>query len=131
MTYETACRQIKELFETEWGNTTTVLYPNEIEDIGNPDFFARLNILPGSGRVICVGGKNHQRVGSVIVQLFAKAGTGQDDLGFLEEKATLIFLQNNIDGIRFYNVGANRIGNDGNGYYQSNVNINFTFETKV
>lgn len=128
MTYEQVCRQIKELFESNWGNIIPIIYPNEIENIGDSNFFGRLTIRPGSGRQVAVGGNQHRRTGVIIIQLFIEQGTGQDAMGALEEKAVKIFTENILSGIFFFNAGADRIGPDGRGYYQSNVNVSFQFD---
>jgi len=128
MTYEQACRLIKEHFEARWQSLTPVIYPNETEDIGNPTHFARLTIRPGSGMQVAVGGRKHRRIGVIIVQLFAEQNTGQDAIGALEEKAVNVFTDYNVSEIHFYNVGADRIGLDGRGYYQSNVKTSFQFD---
>lgn len=128
MTYEEACRKIKEHFEAEWGGITPMIYPNEVEDIGSPMYFGRMTIRPGSGRQAAVGGKQHRRTGVTIIQLFAEQGTGQDAIGALEEKAVKAFTDYTVSGIRFFDVGADRIGPDGRGYFQSNVNASFQFD---
>lgn len=130
ITYEQACRQIKEHFETEWGDMIPMIYPNEIEDIGSPTYFGRMTIRPGSGQQVAVGGRQHRRTGVIILQLFAEQGTGQDALGSLEETAVKIFTDNMVPDIRFFDVGADRVGPDGKGYYQSNVNASFQFDVK-
>jgi len=128
MTYEQACRAIKEHFEAQWGGIIPMIYPNEIEDIGSPAHFGRMTIRPGSGRQVAVGGRQHRRTGVVIVQLFAEQGTGQDAIGALEETAVKVFTDYNVSDIYFFDVGADRVGPDGRGYYQSNVNASFQFD---
>lgn len=128
MNYESACRAIKEHFESRWGEIIPIIYPNEIEDIGNPPYFGRMTIRPGSGRQVAVGGRQHRRIGVVIVQLFVEQDTGQDAIGALEEQAVRIFIDHVVPGIHFFDVGADRIGLDGRGYFQSNVNASFQFD---
>ena len=130
MTYEQACRKIKEHFETEWGDIIPMIYPNEIEDIGSPEYFGRMTIRPGSGRQVAVGGRQHRRQGVIIVQVFAAQGKGQDALGALEEIATRIFTDHVLANIRIFDAGADRIGSDGHGYFQSNINASFQFDVK-
>lgn len=127
-TYEQACRKIKQHFKDNWGDIIPIIYPNEPEDLGGVPYFGRLTIRPGSGRQVAVGGKQHRRIGTVIVQLFVEQGKGMDDIGALEEEATRIFTKYKIPGIYFFNVGADRVGQDGRGYYQSNVNASFQFD---
>lgn len=129
MTYEEATRKIKNLIGDQWSDVTTILWPNEIEDsLGDPDYYARVSILPSSGSQVAVGGNMHRREGVTIIQLFARQGYGLSALAALEEKAVQIFTENTLSGIRFYDEGADRIGVDGNGYYQSNVVAAFQFD---
>ncbi len=128
LTYESACRIIKEHFKKQWDGATAFIYPNEIEDIGSPAYFGRMTIRPSSGQQVAVGGKQHRRTGTVIVQLFAEQGTGQDAIGALEEQAVQVFMDHGLP-IYFFDVGADRIGSDGKGYFQSNINASFQFDT--
>lgn len=128
MNYETACRKIADLFEAQWNEATPVIYPNEVEDLGEVPQFARLTIRPSSGRMIAVGSRQHRRQGLVTVQIFVEQGTGQALMGALEEMATSIFEQANLSNITFFEAGADRVGYDGRGYYQSNVNASFQFD---
>lgn len=127
MNYESACRIIKEHFESKWVDIVPMIYPNEVEDIGEVPYFGRMTIRPSSGQQVAVGGKQHRRTGTVIVQLFAEQGTGQDAMGALEEKAVQVFMNHGLD-IYFFDIGADRIGPDGKGYFQSNVNASFQFD---
>ena len=128
MTYEEVCRKIREHFESQWPANVPMIYPNEIEDIGHPKYFGRLTIRPASGSQIAVGGLQHRRQGITIVQIFQAEGTGTDAIGALEEKATRIFSDFILAGIRFFDVGADRVGPDRHGYLQSNVNASFQFD---
>lgn len=125
MTYEQAVNDIINLFKNNW-SATQVIYPNEVEDIGTPDYFVRLTVRPVRARQVAVGAKKHRRLGVVTAQVFVKQDTGVSDLGALEEMATNIF--QDLNGIHFQNVGADRIGKDGYGYYQSNVNADFRWD---
>ena len=128
MTYESVTRKIQQLVESQWSNVTPMGMPNEVETFSDPDYFGRLSILPVSGSQVAVGGKMHRRRGVVIIQLFARQGLGLSGLGSLEEKAVQIFTGYPIAGIEFQETGADRIGQDGKGYYQSNVSSAFNFD---
>jgi len=128
MTYEQACRMIKDHFESHWPQYIPMIYPNESEDLGFPDQFGRITIRPSSGRQVAVGGRKHRRRGMVMVQLFVLQGTGQDNIGAMEEMATQIFTDHLVPNIRFSDVGADRLGNDNYGYFQSNVNASFQYD---
>ena len=130
MTYEQACRKIKEHFEALWTDAVPMIYPNEKEDLGDVKRFGRMTIRPASGRQVAVGGRKHRRQGLTTIQLFVAQGTGIHEVGAMEEMAARIFTDHIVPGIRFSHVGADRAGNDGYGYYQSNVNASFQFDVK-
>ena len=128
LTYEQAGRRIEDHFKEKWNGVTPIVYPNRKEDLGEVPMFGRMTIKPSRGRQVAVGGRMHRRTGVIFIQLFVEQGTGQNTIGALEEKATRIFTDHAIPDIRLYDVGANRIGHDGRGYYQSNVTANFDYD---
>lgn len=128
LTYERMRRNISNHFKEKWDGITPAIYPNKEKDVGNAEQFVRLNILPSGGRQVAVGGRNFRREGIVVVQIFVLQGTGQGTLGALEEKATRIFEEARLPGIKIYEVGADYAGPDGRGYFQSNIKARFRFD---
>jgi uncharacterized protein YkuJ len=128
LTYERTRRAITEYFKEQWGDITPVIWPNEEKDIGNAQKFIRFNIMPSSGRQYAVGGRNFRREGLVLVQIFVLQGSGQYTLGALEEEATRIFEDAGLPGIKIFDAGADYVGLDGRGYFQSNVRASFNFD---
>src|SRR6056297_2426969 len=109
MNYEEADRKIKYLIDSEWSSVTSIVWPNEIEDsLGDPDYFARVSIFPVSGRNVAIGPNCHRRRGVIMMQLFARQGTGTAALGALEEKAVRVFTDNAVSHLRFFDAGADR-----------------------
>lgn len=129
LSYETAVRRIVDHFKEQWEAGIPVAYPNEREDFGDVEAFARLTVKPSNGRHAAMGARKHRRQGTIIIQVFVRENTGVSLLGALEEHAARAFLGNPVSDIRCFDIGANRIGSDGFGYYQSNVNIVFQYDT--
>jgi len=130
MTFEQVQRKIIDHFKALWTLPAPVAFPNKREDFGDVDIFARVKISFTGGRHVAVGRLKHRRRGVVLVQIFVRQNTGVEDLAALEEIVTRMFTRHTLSGVRFFDVGpADRAGEDGYGYYQSNVNAAFTFDT--
>jgi len=132
MTYAAAHAAIRQRFETQWGATTAVQYPNR--EFTVPDAsWVRLNIVQAASQWASLGdpGNNTERnFGQVNVQIFTKSGDGEGEGIELADQAKAVFRswRDATSGVRFLVPPyARQIGVDGK-WYQINVVAPFQFD---
>jgi len=125
------------LFNEAWADRTPVEWPNLVVDAGAAPLsqgnvpWARVSVLHGGGSQSSLGpegGRLFEGHGQVVVQVFVPAGKrGLVDADALASAAVSAFRGKTRDGVRFEQVGARTIGNDGP-WYQVNVTADYEFD---
>lgn len=138
MSVATHAAAIRSRFNTEWGATTPVAWPNAAFTPPNPpNPWVRLTILPataGQRTLAPVGSRTFRAGGLIVVQVFTPENEGDGENQTLCEQVAAIFRGVTASGIRY--AGPNgesprirSIGNDGAGWYQQNVEIPFSADS--
>ena len=132
MTYVVAHASIRARFETQWGGTTAVQYPNQKFIV--PDApWVRLNIVSAGSDWAGFGdpGNNPERnFGQVTIQIFTESGEGEGAGLALADTARGVFRQwrDAASGVRvLVPPYARQVGIDGK-WYQINVVAPFQFD---
>jgi hypothetical protein len=129
VSYATEAAAIRSRFNTEWGATTSVAWPNVAftPTTGTP--WVRLTILPADAAQTTMGtngGGVFEYTGLVNVQVFVPENEGDGEARTLAEQVCGIFRGVTAGGITY--VGptgegpyTQTVGNDGAGWFQINV----------
>ena len=131
MSYETAVKNIRAHFATQWGSTTPVAYDDVPFTIPNGQTWVRLNIAHVDGYQASIGSPNSNRFrrdGLITAQVFQPQGQGSIDARKKADMIVADFLNAETSGIIYYDVQAREIGSDGAGWYQINVLIKFRYD---
>ena len=132
MTYAVAHAAIRTRFETQWGATTAVQFPNVKFNVPNSSW-VRLNIEQAGANWAGFGdpGNNPERnFGQVTMQIFTESGEGEGTALALADAARAVFRswRDAASGVRFLVPPyARQIGPDGK-WYQTNVVAPFQFD---
>ncbi|UXO93744.1 structural protein [Pseudanabaena phage Pan1] len=133
MTIDAAHTAIRQRFETLWGVTTPVQYPNVKFDAPEDAPWVRLSIIDTDARWASMGvpDSNIERhLGQVTVQIFVPSGTGEGSATEYADQVKAIFRswRDATSGLRFLVPPyARTIGVDGK-WYQVNVVAPFEFD---
>ena len=130
MKFGAAEAAIRGYFNTGWGSTTPIAWPDLTFTPPNATW-VRFSMKNDDGFQASMGdpGNNrHRRIGTVFIQVFQPQGQASTDARAKADKAADIFLANTLTGVLFKNVNARDIGPDGNGFYQWNVTANFQYD---
>lgn len=131
MGYATAHNELRNRFNSQWGVTTPIAWPNVKFDVPAPSTywcrFAISDFTGNEGTQNSIGGitNNNRYTGSVIVQLFGPLDKGNGQLLAYADQVLSIFGNwggTNIQCRRGY---VKDIGPDGQGFYQINVTVPF------
>lgn len=135
-TLNEARERIYQEFSDNWGATSVYVFANEKPPDNFPpaDVWARVSVQHRASAQESLGdagARKFERLGSVIVQCFAPldTGTGSASAGadFLAQTALGIFEGASLDpeNVRFVAATVREIGDDGTGYWQTNVEADF------
>lgn len=133
MTIEAAHNAIRARFETQWGATTPVQYPNVKFESPDESPWVRVAIIDADANWASMGvpGSNIERHrGQVTVQIFVPSGTGEGAATEYADQVKAIFRswRDAPSGLRFLVPPyARTIGVDGK-WYQVNVVAPFEFD---
>lgn len=122
-------------FVTAWADATPYSLQNEDLSTDNLSEWARIVVLNTASQqdtLGVAGSRQFERLGSAIVSIFVKGGTGTQRLDELAAIAVNAFegFTFTISSVTFLDVTVNEIGPD-ESWYQYNVVANFRyFETK-
>ena len=130
-TYSEAVIDMIDFFDTQWASRTLVLQgTDDPRDIPN-DSFVRFNFLHTVGNQASIGSPNaniFRSFGIITIQVF----NPQSNYGIKVRdfaSAILELYNGTVDSeIHYYNARVNEVGNDGNGFNQSNVVIEFYYD---
>lgn len=126
------------LFNTEWGTTTPISWPNRDFTPPVSQEWVRFSVVPADAFKIEIGSGNNQTrtVGLVFVQVFVPVGSGDGRAGELASLAIEVFADKDIqvfdpaDGVTvvgrvmFRSPTARSIGIEGESiYYQLSVSV--------
>lgn len=123
-------------FTTDWADETKVVIDNQSFDPASASEFVRLSIRHADSEQAAMGATKVTRTtGSVIVQVFVKAGTGIKRLSELSDKVRQVMQYSNILGehfvIQFRAATPVDIGQqNGSSFYQVNVTIPYYFDAR-
>ena len=131
-TYKEAVIAMTDYFLTQWDSRSAVILGNDDpKDIPSDEPFIRLNITHTIGNQASIGSPSSnlfRNFGVIIIQIF----NPQSDYGItVRDFASDIieFYKGTVDNdIHYYNSRVNEIGNDGNGFNQSNVVVEFYYD---
>ena len=96
MTYEAAHNAIRTRFNTQWGSTTTVAWPNVNFDPPNNAAWVRFVIQDIDSAQVSYGdplnnNDRYRHIGRVVIQIFTLKGQGDKEARELADTATAIF----------------------------------------
>tara|TARA_R100001530_G_scaffold81934_1_gene57173 strand:- start:1041 stop:1457 length:417 start_codon:yes stop_codon:yes gene_type:complete len=130
MTFELERKNIEEEFAGTWNSTTTPVAYSNIRGIVSGtsilknstglDEWARLEIVNASSDNAVIGGSSVQHVGTIVVNIFVKSGTGTDRARELADTVRGIFNNASFDGIQCEATYLTTVG-DIEGFYQLSV----------
>lgn len=131
MTWEAQHNAIRDRFNTQWGATTPVKWPNVKFTPPDGSPWVRLNVADADARQASFGdpGNNvHRHIGLVTVMIFTPLGQGDEEALELADQAAAIFRgwEDGTVGVRFRNPPyVRQIGEEKSWYH---VNLLCPFE---
>lgn len=132
MNLDQAEAEIRDFFADGWASATEIAWPDMEFNIPDDATWVRFNCQENGGRQVAMGdpGNNRfRRFGIVTIQVFQPAGTASQDARTKAAAARDIFTGNQTsNGVVFYDVSAQQVGNDGNGFYQINIFAPFWYD---
>lgn len=130
MSFKDAETAVQAYFNTKWGNLTPIAWPDV--DFTPPNgTWVRFQMDNNIGRQASMGspGSNkYRRQGLITIQVFAKENTGAVDCRTKADVAVDAFMDNGLQGFTFFNANSRRVGNDGHGWYQWNVTVEYRYD---
>lgn len=131
-TYSEALIAMESYFETFWDSRTPILFgTDDPTDIPEDGAFVRFNIRHTLGSQVSMGSPDaniFRNFGLITIQLFNRESNRGINIKALTN-SVLDRYQGLVDsGVNYYNVRPNEVGNDGNGFYQTNVIIEFYYD---
>lgn len=131
-TYIEAVTSMQGFFNTGWDSATPIVWG---EDDATPtpseQAWVRFNITHNDGGQATMGSPNSNRFrhfGIITVQVFYPQGNFGIEARNLANNVLELYQGAEQDGIYYYDVRANEIGNDSFGWYQINVVIEFRYD---
>jgi len=133
MSYAAAHAAIRQRFETEWGSTTSVQYPNKKFEAPDDASWVRLNIAEATARWASFGDPDNnteRNLGQVTVQIFVASGEGEGEALELADQARSVFRswRDASSGVRFRVPPYARVIGVDKKWYQINVVAPFQFD---
>ncbi len=132
MNYLQAITAMEAFFAAQWGATTPVIYGDDApEETPSDAAWVRFNINHNDGKQATMGspGANEFRhIGIITIQIFTPEGKYAIRNKELTNSALEIYQGIEDSGITYYNVRPDKIGNDGFGWYQTNVIAEFRYD---
>lgn len=132
MNFDEAEKEIRKFFDTAWGTTTKIAWPDVKFTIPKDKTWVRFNCVESDGSQVSMGSPSNNRFrhfGLVTIQVFQPQLEGSGDAREKATTALAAFMgQQTTNGVVFNNVTANQIGNDGKGFYQINVIASFYYD---
>ena len=122
---------VRAYFNNAWAKTTAIAWPDSDFKKPNNESWVRFNMNESFGKQSSMGAPSNNRFrheGIIILQIFTPQGNSSLNARALADSAISIFLGKEANGIRFFDVTANTIGNDGHGWHQINVLISYQFD---
>ena len=130
-TYKQAVIAMGAYFNTSWAGATTVVWgDNDPQDTPSGSW-VRFNINHNDGRQASMGApaaNMFRQIGIITVQIFTAEGDSGVAARDLADSVLEIYHGARDSGIEYYNATAREIGNDGNGFYQVNVLVEFKYD---
>jgi hypothetical protein len=131
-TYKEATIAMIKYFETQWDSETPIILGNDDpRDTPDDSSFVRFNINHTTGNQASIGapGANlFRNFGLIVIQVFnpqSNYGINVRDLS----NDIIDFYKGTVDSdIHYYNARINEVGNDGNGFNQNNVVVEFYYD---
>lgn len=120
MSYADEAAAIRSRFNTEWAAATPVAMPNVAFTPPNDASWVRLTILTAGAEEAALSSGGTQRYrhdGTISVQVFVPANSGDGVARTLAEQACAIFRGETFSGVRCGAPFVTEAGNDGNGWY--------------
>lgn len=127
MTYQAEANAIRSRFNTEWGSTTPIAWPNKTFDplkteagvARDPNPWVRLSILSAGSDQIEIaptGSRTFRHDGTVAVQVFVPSNEGDGEARTLAEQVAAIFRGVTASGVTYLSPYVTEIGTE-NGWY--------------
>lgn len=125
---------ILDAFRVAWGSTTPIAWPNGRFDVDTdvPDReygFVRVTVQYADGEFAGLGTDVEIRGGFVIVQIFTGEGTGPAIHDAHVESALRWLATWPRNAVTMRGPSAVSVGNDGGGWWQTNVTAEFEYRT--
>jgi hypothetical protein len=132
MNFIEAYAEIAKFFDTEWATATSVSYPDKDFTIPEGENWVRFNCQETSGNQVSMGSPGNNRFrhfGLVTIQVFQPQGLGSKEARQLATTALGVFMgATTTNGVKFFDVAGNQVGNDGKGFFQINVVASFYYD---
>lgn len=135
MSFATHAASARGRFNTAWGSTTPVAWPNVAYTPTPGTAWVRFTILPATARQTglaqgssATGSRRYREGGLIVVQVFTPENQGDGANNTLCETVAAAFRGVTADGIRYSGPQGEAprvvtVGNDGAGWYQQNVEV--------
>lgn len=127
-----ATKAMRSYFGAQYNNLTQVRYDDQNAPAANNATWVRFTIKHADGFQASIGspGSNKfRKVGNIIIQIFQPQGQASIDARAKADVIEAIFRGKDYQGIHFFDVCAQEIGNDGHGWYQINVKVKFQYDS--
>lgn len=122
--------EAREFFEDGWNDLTSIAWPDLDFDKPN-DTWVRFNYRENDGFQSSIGAATNRfrHTGVITIQIFQRAGQASKDAREKAAAAYAVFAgKTTQNGIHFFNVRVNHVGDDGHGWYQINVLASFRYD---
>lgn len=117
-------------FDTQWSDTPILWGGDDPTKIPN-ETFVRFNILHNEGTQVTMGDPNnnrHRRFGTITIQIFQPEGAYGVEARTHAKNILSIYTGLVQSDIIYRNPILREVGNDGHGWYQINVVMNFQYD---
>lgn len=132
MSYQTALAAIEQRFQTQWGTTTPVQWPNRNYEPVAGDEWVRLTVLDGQSFMAGMGFSSNlfRHPGLIIVSIFVPRGSGERRVNELVDSVSGIWRNAQFGEILCRAPSVEKVGESGE-WYQVNVSVPFQRDTAI
>jgi hypothetical protein len=132
MNFNEAEAEIRKHFAETWGTLTAISWPDIKFTVPRDETWVRFNSQETVGSQVSMGSPGSNRFrhfGIVTIQIFQPQDQGSKDARAKATTALGAFMGvTTTNGIKFFDVTARQIGNDGGGFYRIHVIASFYYD---
>lgn len=129
MSFATAAASVREYFNTRWsavGDGTAVVYENVSYDPTIGTAYLIFGVRPVESAWVAPGWVDS--TGAVVVAVMSPSNAGPEAAETTAALVAQALSRQKDSGIQYYEGSVEPIGQDGQGFYQCNVRVPFTYE---